>query len=125
MDILLAEDSVCVRWILKEYLKDLGYTRVDVVSNGREAIRLAGTKRYDLILLDVSLPMVSGIDVAKHIRNTSLPCVNIIGIPHNAIESRTECLKAGYDAVYNKPTSINELEAIVGRWAKIRRGIIN
>lgn len=121
MDILLVEDNKVTQWILKHNLKELGFDNVDVASDGAEAIHLFSKRRYTLVLLDISLPKISGIDVARMMRDTGLPFTNIVGIPHCADEVKVNCMKAGCDAVYDKPITTDELAFIVNRWTKTRR----
>lgn len=73
--ILIVEDDVFIRDIYQKTLIKAGYS-IEIAEDGESAVQKATTKQYDLILLDIMLPKVSGIDVLKKIR-ASTP-------PHNA-----------------------------------------
>lgn len=71
--ILIVEDDVFIRDIYQKTLIKVGYT-IETAEDGESAVQKATTNHYDLILLDIMLPKVSGIDVLKKIRASAPPC---------------------------------------------------
>jgi len=111
-NILLVEDNPINQKIvilgLKKYVKN-----IDIANNGKEALEKIGTTRYDLILMDVQMPIMSGITVTKKIReleistNTHVP---IIAITAYAVSGDKEaCLAAGMNDYISKPFQMEEL----------------
>jgi len=97
--------------IIKTRLGYLGYD-VDYAKDGQEALDKLGQQEYDLVLLDIMLPKVTGIEVLKRIRTVSLN-VNpkIIMISGKRSESTVmESLKLGADDYFEKPFSLDVLE---------------
>lgn len=95
-------------------LKRLGY-HVDVVANGLEALQALEHQSYDLILMDIMMPELDGLEATKAIRQrlpVNGPC--IIAVTAHAMEySRAMCLDAGMDDYISKPLQIEELAEIV------------
>lgn len=115
--ILIAEDNVVNQKLVKGLLEKLGY-RSDVVSNGKEAIRAVRSTQYDLILMDVQMPEMSGLEATDHIRKEIRRDIQpkIIALTANALkEDRNRCLKAGMDGYVSKPISIDELVSEIQR----------
>jgi CheY-like chemotaxis protein len=117
LKVLVVEDSPLQQVLLALMLKQLGYT-VSFASDGFEAISAIRQTRYDAILLDCQLPLMSGIQATKYIRDLSkLTKRNptIIGI--SATASRTQCLEAGMDDFLPKPVSRAVLREALSRHA--------
>jgi len=108
--ILLAEDNAVNQKLALRVLEQMGY-RVDVASNGLEAIESVERQTYDVILMDVQMPEQDGLDATRNIRkleNVSQP--HIIAMTANAMEGDREmCLAAGMNDYISKPIRINEL----------------
>jgi len=105
LSILLAEDNPVIHGIMADLLRSEGH-HVDVAGNGVEAIeRINGTTIYDLFLLDLYLPRLSGLEVLKTLRTTDqyreTPVLMLSG--DHADESRNECLAAGANDYLLKP----------------------
>lgn len=108
--ILLAEDSPTNQLVAKSILEDAGY-QVDVVADGYEVLERLEAADYDLILMDVSMPMMDGIEATKRIRQTPGPSgVPIIAMTAHAFtEDRQRCLDAGMGDHLSKPFEKNDL----------------
>lgn len=119
MEILLVEDNKIIQWVMVNNLKTLGFN-VDVAGSGSKALRLYDSKRYDLILLDINLPDMSGIEVGKKMREMGKLWPNIVGVTTFPEDVKLECLRAGFNAVYNKPVLLTELTHITNIWAKLK-----
>lgn len=111
MHMLIADDNVQITNVLMKYALDEGYD-VDCVYDGASALAAVENKRYDIILLDVLMPRVSGFDVCRHIRQTS--SVPIIMITARSEEvDRIQGLDIGADDYVVKPFSPGEVMARV------------
>jgi CheY-like chemotaxis protein len=91
-----------------------------MVSNGTEAVQQARMLPYDVLLLDVNMPEMSGLEAAKRIRSSRGRNANtpIIAITANALKGdRERCIAAGMDDYISKPINAGELFAKLARWA--------
>jgi CheY-like chemotaxis protein len=108
--ILLAEDNELNRDMLLRRLERRGY-RVVVATNGEDAITKAKADRPDLLLLDISLPILDGLEVASRIRaDPQLRALPILGLSAHAMHGdRERALAAGCDDYDTKPVEIERL----------------
>src|SRR5512136_273524 len=110
MRILLAEDNLSSQKVTLQMLKKLGY-RSDVVANGREVLEAFGRQRYDLILMDVRMPEMSGLEATRIIRQRwpdKGPI--IIAITAYGLQGdRERCLEAGLNDYISKPVQLDDL----------------
>ncbi|RPI92587.1 MAG: response regulator, partial [Chloroflexi bacterium] len=108
--ILLAEDNTVNQKLALRLLEQMGY-RADVASNGIEAVESIERQVYDVILMDVQMPEMDGMDATREIRkllNATQP--HIIAMTANAMEGDREmCLAAGMNDYVSKPIRVNEL----------------
>jgi CheY-like chemotaxis protein len=122
--VLLAEDNPINTMLAVTVLEALGCT-VDCVVNGGEALEAARTAAYDLILMDVHMPEMDGLQATRLIRalGGAHATVPIVAMTADAAASDQErCLAAGMDDFISKPVDIDHLAAVVARW--IRDGAI-
>ncbi|MGD0953004.1 MAG: response regulator [Methanotrichaceae archaeon] len=109
--VLLAEDDELNRKVILAMLKHLGY-RADTALNGIEVLLALKRKRYDLILMNVGLPEMDGMEVTRQIRRFFQNDPKIIAVTAYAIPGMKEkCLEAGMDDFIIKPFRIDELDA--------------
>lgn len=115
--LLLAEDNELNQEIAVTILEDVGCT-VDVASNGAEAVekvRRCADKPYDLILMDIQMPVMNGLEAAKAIRameDPRLAGLPIVAMTANAFEEdKQSVLSAGMNAHLGKPIDIDKLFA--------------
>jgi DNA-binding response OmpR family regulator len=119
MKILVVEDELKVANFLKKGLEQSGY-HVDLASDGEEGLNLFRNGEYDLVLLDLMLPKISGWDLIPQIRK-SKPALPIIALTARvAVEDRVQGLNLGCDDYLAKPFSFAELLARIQ--AQLRRG---
>ena len=112
--ILFIDDEPGSRESLTLLLEREGY-RVDAVAAGEEALGLLARKSYDVIITDLFLPGVSGIDILKHVKEHSLPC-NVILITGNAsAETAVEAMKEGAFDYITKPLNFEKLKVLVAK----------
>ncbi|QDT63846.1 chemotaxis protein CheB [Calycomorphotria hydatis] len=112
--LLVVEDTPAMQLIVRKYLEDTG-AEVDVAQTGSEAIERfrSNTEMYDLILLDMMLPDITGHEVAQNIRSThsNLP---VIALTASAmVHDREKCIEAGCDEYLSKPVDRYELISLV------------
>jgi GAF domain-containing protein/CheY-like chemotaxis protein len=114
--ILLAEDNLVNQKLTLKLLEQMGY-RPDVVANGIETIHAVERQNYDVILMDVQMPEMDGLEATRRIRDLTgfgnpleLKQPHIIGLTANAMQGDREmCLNAGMDNYIPKPIRVVEL----------------
>jgi signal transduction histidine kinase/CheY-like chemotaxis protein/HPt (histidine-containing phosphotransfer) domain-containing protein len=117
--ILLAEDNLSNQLIATSYLDRMGH-RVDTVNNGREAVEAAAALPYDLILMDVQMPEMDGLEATRRIRNLIGPAraTPIVALTANAFaQDERQCRDAGMDGFLAKPFDPAALAAAIQRHA--------
>ncbi len=117
-DILVAEDNAVNQKVVLRMLAKLGVA-VDLAKNGEEAIAAVNTRNYDLVFMDVQMPIIGGYEATRRIRTREQTPAHlpIVAMTAAAMASdREECLAAGMDDYVSKPTKIKELEAVLLRW---------
>ena len=115
--LLLAEDNPVNREVTLELLRDVGFT-VDIATNGAEAVERARLDRYDLVLMDMQMPEMDGLEATRAIRALSRwSHTPIIAMTANAFgEDRSACLAAGMNDHLGKPAAPADLFAILLHW---------
>ncbi|HDN25787.1 MAG TPA: response regulator [Thioploca sp.] len=109
--ILLAEDNLTNQKVAVLLLKRLGYS-TDIVENGVEAVEAVVRQPYDVILMDVQMPEMDGIEATKRIRQCHFPvnsCYIMAMTAHATSVYKNKCLEAGMDGYITKPVRPNEL----------------
>jgi len=108
--VLLAEDNQVNQKLALRILEQMGY-RADIASNGLEAVESIERQAYDVILMDVQMPEMDGLDATRSIRKLAeVTQPHIIAMTANAMEGDREmCLAAGMDDYVSKPIRVNEL----------------
>jgi signal transduction histidine kinase/CheY-like chemotaxis protein len=117
--VLVADDNEVNRIVASGLLEMLGCS-VELACDGAEAVGLAFASRPDLILMDVSMPRMNGLEAAAEIRRREAggPRVPIIALTAHAMaEHRDRCLEAGMDDHLPKPFPPEALAAMLARWA--------
>ena len=115
LDVLVAEDSIVIRRMTEVLLGELGH-RADTVINGREAVEAVAQRPYDVVLMDVHMPVMDGLEATRRIcaRYHPLERPRIIAFTTNTDEdNRRACSEAGADAFLAKPLRPQDLEAVL------------
>ncbi|HIJ63981.1 MAG TPA: response regulator, partial [Rhodospirillaceae bacterium] len=115
LDLLVAEDNPVNAMVLEALLRRAGH-RVTVVANGRDAVAALVGQYFDVVLMDMRMPVMDGLTATRAIR--ALPGapgrVPIIGVTANAfVEDQRQCLKAGMNGYVSKPVTLAKLTAAI------------
>ncbi len=128
LDILLAEDDLVNQRLRKGLLEKRGH-RVELVSNGREAVAALQKRRYDLVLMDVQMPEMDGLEAIELIRElekTSGSHQPVMAMTALAMKGdRERCLAAGMDGYMPKPIRPQELDEFLERYMPASRGQVS
>jgi signal transduction histidine kinase/CheY-like chemotaxis protein len=120
--VLVADDSAVNREVALEALRTFGLG-VDLVDNGQEALAAAGRRRYDLILLDGSMPVLDGYETARRLRASETGRASetvrtpIVALTAHVIGASADAWRAaGMDGVLHKPFTLSALGACLAQW---------
>lgn len=114
--VLVVEDDDVNREVLRRQLSRLGVGRCDLARNGREALALTARQTYDMIITDLSMPEMNGIELVGHIRAAERGQPQrtvVIVLTANAMAQQTRaCVEAGADALCLKPLALDALRRL-------------
>jgi len=117
LSILIAEDNLLNQKIAVKILNKLGY-EPKMTSNGKEVLEEVSNKYYDVILMDVQMPEMDGLEATKMIRVCLSNQPVIIAMTANTLQGdREECLRAGMDDYISKPINLEALINLLEKWA--------
>ena len=122
MRILLIEDEKKIVSFIRSGLRSEGYT-VDVAYDGEEGLFRAEDEDYDLIILDIMLPVIDGITICKKLRSAGKNLPIIMLTAKDTVEDRVRGLDAGADDYLTKPFSFSELLARIRALSRRRQPI--
>jgi CheY-like chemotaxis protein len=116
LSILLAEDNTVNQKVTQKMLKKLGF-RADVAANGVEVLQALDRQTYDVVLMDVQMPEMDGLEATKAIRQKCSEVPKIIAMTASALKGDREmCLDAGMDDYICKPVRIQDLARVLKRY---------
>jgi two-component system, cell cycle response regulator DivK len=114
--VLLVEDTEDNRFMMRRLLEMTGY-RVIEAMNGEEAVKLAKTESPNLILMDLSLPVIDGLAATRLIRKLpefkSTPIIAVSA--HDTTDFQSEAIEAGCNTYVTKPIDFSELEGLIAK----------
>ena len=117
--VLLVEDTEDNRFMMRRLLEMTGYRVVEAM-NGEEAVKLAKTELPNLILMDLSLPVIDGLAATRLIRKLpefeSTPIIAVSA--HDTDDFQSEAIQAGCNTYVTKPIDFNELEQLIAKLLK-------
>ena len=124
ISILLVEDNPINQKVIARTLEAEGL-QVSVVSNGQDAIRLIQSESYDIVLMDMQMPVLSGIETTKILREeiglTELP---IIALTANAMQEDMErCFEAGMNDFIVKPMNVEAVKRVIFKWTADKKAL--
>ncbi|MCP5268589.1 MAG: PAS domain S-box protein [Zoogloeaceae bacterium] len=119
--ILLVEDSPINREVALDFLNEAGL-QADTAENGQQAVDAVCNQDYDLVLMDMQMPIMDGISATRAIRaNPAFSDLPIVAMTANAYaEDRTLCIEAGMNDYLAKPVEPESFYATLARWLSIR-----
>jgi CheY-like chemotaxis protein len=120
LNILLAEDNLINQKIASFTFARMGI-KIDIASNGKEAVEMFHHKRYDIILMDLQMPIMDGMEATRQIRivekekQADRP-VYIIALTANVLsDKKEECMMAGMDNIMEKPLQEKVLRELIAQ----------
>ena len=120
LNILLAEDNPINQKVALVTLEKIGHT-TDLAENGKIAVEMFSKKNYDLVLMDIFMPEMDGLEATKQIRQieSTKPGRNPVHIcaitANTSTEDEEKCYQAGMDSYISKPFRLDELVKILNR----------
>ena len=116
LTVLLVEDTEDNRFMMRRLLEMSSYRVVEAM-NGEEAVKLAEAEAPDLILMDLSLPVIDGLAATRLIRQLpDLGATPIIAVSaHDTSDFESEAIDAGCNSYVTKPIDFNELEVLIAQ----------
>ena len=119
--ILVAEDNDVNQMVVEQILETTGHN-FTIVANGRQAVEMYHKLKPKLVLMDVSMPDMNGLEATKAIRQAEQATgqrTPIIGLTAHALKGDREmCLECGMDDYMSKPISPDKLTALVDKWLR-------
>jgi PAS domain S-box-containing protein len=123
--VLLAEDNPVNREVAEDLLRDAGLA-VDAAENGERAVALALERHYDLVLMDMQMPVLDGLAATRMLRARLGPELVILAMTANAFgEDRDACLAAGMNDYLIKPVDVAQLYITLLRWLPVGQPAMN
>lgn len=119
--ILLAEDNSTNRLIISKFLEKLEHN-VDFAENGMQAVEMHAQKHYDLILMDIQMPIMGGYEATRKIRllkkqNSKVPIIALTA--HAMKEAKKKCIEAGMDDYITKPVNKETLVRMIRKYLPV------
>ncbi|CZF84703.1 Aerobic respiration control sensor protein ArcB [Grimontia celer] len=116
LHILLVEDIELNITVATNLLESLGHS-VEVARSGQEALDMYPQSEYDLLLLDIQLPDMTGFDIAKTLRDSGEALPPLVALTANVIKDKTEYINNGMDDAISKPISVSAVAEVIERLA--------
>ncbi|WP_223823287.1 hybrid sensor histidine kinase/response regulator [Candidatus Enterovibrio altilux] len=125
LNILLVEDNVINQEVAKGILEQF-QPNIDVANNGQIALYMIQKKQYDIVLMDMQMPIMDGVTATKKIRKIkSLSVLPIVAMTANAMERDVQqCKEAGMNDHVSKPINVNELLKALYRWTSASQEVV-
>ncbi len=119
LTILVAEDNAVNQKVIRQLLLRMGF-QPDVVSDGQEAVTATQRRKYDLVLMDIQMPVLDGVEAMRAIRARSTLAPQMVAVTANALsEDRNRFLAAGFDDYISKPIPARRLEELIERQGRL------
>ncbi|WP_158541221.1 ATP-binding protein [Marinomonas piezotolerans] len=120
LNILVAEDNKTNQIVIKGFLNTLSVGAITIAEDGDQAINLCNSNSFDLIFMDMQMPIIDGLQATKEIKKMeSYLNVPIIALTANVFEDdKKQCAEAGMCDFLGKPINLDDLERILKKWVK-------
>jgi len=120
--LLVVEDNMINQKLISEIIKNLG-AEITIANNGQEAVTLRQSHTYDMILMDIQMPVLGGIEATQEIidweKEEGLEHTPIVALTANALQGdREKYLQVGMDDYLSKPINIGNLKRVLGQYYK-------
>jgi CheY-like chemotaxis protein len=112
-NILIAEDKECNQIVINKMLQDIGYINIDIANNGHEVIKYMNQKKYEILFLDLKMPVMDGYDTMKHIKENFNDIPYIIALTADIFNNKNDLRKLGINDYLLKPIKLRRLEACI------------
>lgn len=115
MRVLVVDDNEINRALARAVVTRLGH-KIDEASDGYEGLSLLAAKKYDLILMDISMPGLSGSDVMRRVRNSGFPNRNTQAVAWTAL-SKSDVPDSGilFEEYMQKPATLSDMRNLIAR----------
>jgi len=117
--ILVADDEESMRWVLSKALRKKGFT-VDLAKDGDEALEMIQANGYDLAILDIKMPGISGLDLLDRVRELKNDLLMVIMTAEASMKNAVEAMKRGAYDYITKPFDLDVIDAIVEKASRAR-----
>ncbi len=117
--ILVADDEESMRWVLSKALKRKGFS-VDLAKDGDEALRMIQSSHYDMAILDIKMPGLSGLELLDQIRELKKELLVVIMTAEASMKNAVEAMKRGAYDYITKPFDLDVIDAIIEKIDKAR-----
>jgi two-component system, response regulator, stage 0 sporulation protein F len=121
--VLIVDDIFSNRLLLSSTLDEVGVESKAVV-NGQAAIEILEIEEFDLVLLDIEMPVMNGLETVQYIRNKMLEPVCDLPVialtAHNPNEFGQEIYLAGFNEILSKPYSVEKIQDLIDRYLNIK-----
>jgi len=117
--ILVVEDNDSTRNMLEKFLKHKGYD-VETAVNGHETIKILEKKEFDVVLMDIDMPKMDGIETTKEIRKRNIPVIVIMLTAFSDEKIMKSTVEAGADDYITKPVNFDELDSRIKLATKVK-----
>ena len=116
-EILVAEDVVMNQMLIQRFLEKLG-AKVTLADNGVVAVNLAQQHHYDLVYMDMQMPLMSGVDAVRQLREMNYMAPIVMLTANATLEDRNICREAGCNDFLTKPINREQLTRITEQYLK-------
>ncbi len=113
--VLIVEDNDVARKQLQQLLQGDGQLQVDTASNGRQALRKLEEKHYSIVVTDLRMPEVDGLELIKEVQRRSLPVTIIVTTGHGSIDDAVTAIRSGAYDFLTKPIDVDNLRLVMQR----------
>ena len=117
--ILVADDEESMRWVLSKALKRKGFI-VDLAHDGRQALSLIQENNYDLAILDIKMPGITGLDLLDRVRELKSELLVVIMTAEASMKNAVEAMKRGAYDYITKPFDLDVIDAIIEKVERAR-----